>query len=143
MSGAVNESKEGQAVRLQGYIVPLEVAPDGKVTEFFLAAYMGACIHVLPPPSNQMVYVKVSATQGVGSMYDACAVTGALHTRSKVVGLGDSAYTIDVMSMDSDCQSLVRRQCIAATWSNTPGNCRYSQLCDVIDDVLDVRSLLS
>jgi uncharacterized protein len=100
MSSAVNESLDGQTVRLEGYIVPLEVASNGKATEFFLAVYLGACIHVPPPPPNQMVYAKVSAKQGPGSMYDAYAVTGVLHTHGKIVGLGGSAYTMDVKMVE-------------------------------------------
>lgn len=100
MSAAVNEELDGKVVRLQGYIVPLEVAPNGKVIEFFLASYVGACIHVPPPPPNQMIYAKVPARNGLGSMYDAYAVTGVLRTHGKVVGLGGSAYTMDVQFVE-------------------------------------------
>lgn len=100
LSSAVNESLDGQVVRLEGYIVPLEVASNGKVTEFFLAAYVGACIHVPPPPPNQMVYAKVAARQGPGSMYDAYAVTGVIRTHGKTAGLGGSAYTMDVQLVE-------------------------------------------
>lgn len=100
MSSAVNEDLDGQVVRLEGYIVPLEVASNGKVTEFFLAAYVGACIHVPPPPPNQMIYAKVPAKQGLGSMYDAYAVTGVMRTHGKIVGLGGSAYTMDVQFVE-------------------------------------------
>lgn len=100
MSSAVNESLEGQMVRLEGYIVPLEVDRNGNTTEFFLAAYVGACIHVPPPPPNQMVYAKVSGRQGIASMYDAYAITGVLHARSRSVGLGGSAYTMDVRAVE-------------------------------------------
>ena len=96
MSSAVNQKLDGKVVRLQGYIVPLEVAPDGRVTEFFLAAYAGACIHVPPPPPNQMVHAKVPASQGLKSMYDAYAITGVLRTQGKINGMAASAYTIEV-----------------------------------------------
>jgi uncharacterized protein len=101
MSSAVNAELDGQVVRLEGYIVPLEVSGNGRVTEFFLAAYAGACIHVPPPPPNQMVYAKVPAKQGIGgSMYDAYALTGTLKTHAKSVGLNGSAYTMDVQSIE-------------------------------------------
>lgn len=96
LSSAVNDQLDGQTVRLEGYIVPLEVAPDGRVTEFFLAPYMGACIHVPPPPPNQMVYAKVAVKLAPRSMYDAYALTGIMHIHGKSVGLGGSAYTLDV-----------------------------------------------
>lgn len=100
LSSAVNEALDGKTVRIEGYIVPLEVAPNGKVTEFFFASYVGACIHVPPPPPNQMVYVKVPARLAVGSMYDAYALTGVLRTSGKILGLGGSAYSMQVIKVE-------------------------------------------
>ncbi len=48
---------DGQQVKLPGYIVPLEVSEEGRTTEFLLVPYYGACIHVPPPPSNQIVHI--------------------------------------------------------------------------------------
>jgi uncharacterized protein len=42
--------------RVPGYMVPLEDNLE-EVTEFLLVPYPGACIHVPPPPPNQIVYV--------------------------------------------------------------------------------------
>ena len=44
-------------VRIPGFVVPLE--GDAKsIREFLLVPYFGACIHVPPPPANQLVLVK-------------------------------------------------------------------------------------
>lgn len=99
MSGAVNEGLDGQTVRLSGYIVPLEVGPNGRVTQFFLAPYAGACIHVPPPAPNQMVYIKAFGGQRIDSIYDAYTVTGVLHARIKSVGQNAAAYTLDLQAM--------------------------------------------
>jgi len=59
----VNKTK----AKIPGFMVPLE---DNQqlVTEFLLVPSPQACIHVPPPPPNQMVYVKmrkgVPAAQG-------------------------------------------------------------------------------
>ena len=54
---AVNTELDGQNVRIPGYLLPLDF--DGKkVTEFLLVPYVGACIHVPPPPPNQIVHVR-------------------------------------------------------------------------------------
>jgi hypothetical protein len=50
---------DGTKVRIPGYIVPLEADDQGRLTEFFLVPFLGACIHVPPPPPNQIVYVKL------------------------------------------------------------------------------------
>jgi len=96
----VNQSLDGRMVRLKGYVVPMEVGADGKVTEFFLVSYVGACIHVPPPPPNQMVYVKTGRKFDVGSMYDAYAVTGILHTHSRTNGRLAAAYSLDVRKVE-------------------------------------------
>ncbi len=49
---------EGQSVKIPGFMVPLE-DDQNKVTEFLLVPTPQACIHVPPPPPNQMVYVKM------------------------------------------------------------------------------------
>ncbi len=47
----------GQSVRLPGYLLPLETEGE-KVVEFLLVPTVGACIHVPPPPANQIVHVE-------------------------------------------------------------------------------------
>ena len=42
--------------RMPGYMVPVEDNLE-EVTEFLLVPYPGACIHVPPPPANQIVHV--------------------------------------------------------------------------------------
>ena len=49
---------EGQKVKIPGFMVPLEDNQQ-KVTEFLLVPTPQACIHVPPPPPNQMIYVKM------------------------------------------------------------------------------------
>ena len=43
--GQDRRQPDGKAVRLGGYPVPLENDAKGRVTEFFLVPYPGACIH--------------------------------------------------------------------------------------------------
>jgi len=47
-------------VQITGYLVPLETSPDGIIT-LLLAPYAGACIHVPPPPPNQLIYIELKA----------------------------------------------------------------------------------
>lgn len=53
----VVRSLDGVRVRLPGYVVPLDITDAGRVIEFLLVPYYGACIHVPPPPSNQIIHV--------------------------------------------------------------------------------------
>ena len=49
----VEPALNGQRVRIPGFVVPLERKGD-EVSEFLLVPYFGACVHVPPPPSNQI-----------------------------------------------------------------------------------------
>lgn len=94
MKGDVNEALDGQQVRLPGFVVPLELDEEGRVTEFFLVPYFGACIHVPPPPPNQMVYVVMDRGIDLGSMYSAYWISGTMATRRRDTSMGAAAYTL-------------------------------------------------
>jgi len=94
MSFNVNPKLDGKRIRLPGFIVPLEVGKDGKVTEFFLVPYFGACIHVPPPPPNQIVHVTLARGMALDSIYEAYWVTGRLSVQNKSTRLGAAAYTL-------------------------------------------------
>ncbi|MDA9351851.1 DUF3299 domain-containing protein, partial [Ascidiaceihabitans sp.] len=51
-STGVRTDLNGQIVRLPGFIVPIEYSGTG-VTAFILVPFVGACVHVPPPPPNQ------------------------------------------------------------------------------------------
>jgi len=90
---------DGARVRLAGFLVMLEGTSRG-VTEFLLVPYFGACIHVPPPPANQIVHVFPREPVPDSLAGEAIWVTGALttaqaHTRHGVVG-----YRIDAAQVE-------------------------------------------
>lgn len=82
----------GQTVKLPGYIVPLDVMDDGKVTEFLLVPYFGACIHVPPPPSNQIVLVKYPKGVELDALYEPFWIQGPLKAENATSELADAGY---------------------------------------------------
>ena len=86
------EELNGQRVRIPGYLLPLEMS-DTKVKEFLLVPYIGACIHVPPPPPNQIVHVKIVQKEGyrVKTMYEPVWVSGEISVKSMVKDL----YLVD------------------------------------------------
>ncbi len=90
----VNAALDGRLVRLPGFIVPLEIDAEGRVTEMFLVPYFGACIHVPPPAPNQIVYVVLAAPLTLESINDAYWVTGRLRATNRGTRLGNSAYLL-------------------------------------------------
>jgi uncharacterized protein len=100
-SAVVNQKLSETRVKIPGFIVPVVVDDNGVVTEFFLVPYFGACIHVPPPPPNQIVYVKLSSGGiRVGSMEDAFWVTGTLHAQLSGTSLAKAAYTLDATRIE-------------------------------------------
>ncbi len=93
MSAPVVGELNNQRVRLPGFVVPM--AFDGTdVTEFLLVPYVGACIHVPPPPSNQIVYVQSETAYPIKRLFDPVWVTGTLTTKMFLNELGDAGYTM-------------------------------------------------
>jgi uncharacterized protein len=81
-------------VRLPGFVVPLETNSAGRVTEFLLVPYVGACIHVPPPPPNQIVYVRIQPAIPPPSEFAAFWITGQMKVATSRSALGATAYTL-------------------------------------------------
>jgi hypothetical protein len=76
-NGLVVDELNGQNIRLAGYVLPLEFSDKG-VDEFLLVPYVGACIHVPPPPPNQIVYVRSKDKIMADDLYRPVWVTGRI-----------------------------------------------------------------
>lgn len=91
----VVDSLNGEQVRLSGLVVPLEWHGD-TLNEFLLVPYLGACVHVPPPPANQIVYVRMQQEPvDMLGLFDAVTVTGTLLTVYSEREEGDAAYTLE------------------------------------------------
>ena len=81
LDAPVVKALDGQSVSLPGFVVPLE-GDSELITEFLLVPYFGACIHVPPPPPNQLVHVTIKGGVPIDSLYDAIVVTGGIKTQT-------------------------------------------------------------
>ncbi|MCE0464667.1 DUF3299 domain-containing protein [Pseudomonas uvaldensis] len=86
---------DGQQIRLPGYIVPLEVSEEGRTTDFLLVPYFGACIHVPPPPSNQIVHVKSEVGVKLDELYQPYWVEGPMQVKPSTSELADAGYQME------------------------------------------------
>jgi hypothetical protein len=91
---AVNAALDRRRVRLPGFVVPLEIDAQGRVTELLLVPYYGACIHVPPPPPNQIVLVTLAAPLELGAMDTAYWITGRMEVAASKTRLAATAYAI-------------------------------------------------
>jgi len=91
---AVVTELDGKRVRIGGYVVALDFDAT-KIKEFLLVPFVGACIHVPPPPPNQIIYVKAADAFEIGGQFDPIYVTGTLKTARQFTGLAATGYTIE------------------------------------------------
>ena len=96
----VVEALDGQRVRIGGYVVPLDFDAT-KVKEFLLVPFVGACIHVPPPPANQIVYVRSEAGFDVKGSFDPVWVTGRLNATQTFTGLAETGYSLEAETVEA------------------------------------------
>lgn len=73
-----NGDVEGQLVQLPGYVLPLDPGDSRELRAFLLVPYVGACIHVPPPPPNQMVFVEAQAGVKNPGVFSPVKITGQI-----------------------------------------------------------------
>ena len=92
--GSVRQELNGSEVKIPGFVVPLE-GDEEKITEFLLVPYFGACIHVPPPPPNQIIYVKFPKGAPIQQLWDVIYVVGTLKTETLNHELAETGYIIE------------------------------------------------
>ena len=85
------QALSGKAVKVPGFMVPLEDDMNS-VKEFLLVPSPQACIHVPPPPPNQMVYVKMK--KGTNVANGPIWVYGTLNLVTKRSMYGEASFEI-------------------------------------------------
>lgn len=95
-STRVIQGFDGKAIRIPGFIVPLEQNEDKEVTRFFIVPYFGACLHMPPPPPNQILYVESEQGITLENLYDPYWFEGIVSIEQKVDAMGTSAYSLSL-----------------------------------------------
>lgn len=88
-----NKTLDGAYIKMPGYILPFEMTAQG-VTEFMLVPYVGACIHVPPPPPNQLVYVRAETPWPTDNMWDPVWVTGTMKLELQQTAVASVGYAL-------------------------------------------------
>lgn len=83
---------DGQKIRSPGFMVPLE-DNRARVSEFLLVPNPQACIHAPPPPSNQMVYVRM-VSGDAKTLFGPVMVEGILRVTSQTHQYGTASFQI-------------------------------------------------
>lgn len=88
-------------VSIKGFIIPLDYDTKQRVIEFLLVPYIPSCMHVPPPPSNQMVHVKLHEGKKMKDIFYPVEAVG--HLKISKAKLLDNrlttSYAMDVRSL--------------------------------------------
>lgn len=95
-SDRIKPEFDRQQVRIPGFVVPLEFDDEQTVTSFLLVPYFGACMHLPPPPPNQVIYADFPQGFQIDALYDPVNIEGQLRTLPRSTELGAAAYTMQV-----------------------------------------------
>ncbi|WP_372068667.1 DUF3299 domain-containing protein [Vibrio pelagius] len=99
--GSVRPELNGSNVKIPGFVIPLE-GDSESISEFLLVPFYGACIHVPPPPPNQIIYVKFEEGTPTKDLWDIVYITGTLKTETVIsddIGV-ESGYSIEGASLE-------------------------------------------
>ncbi|MFC1235965.1 DUF3299 domain-containing protein [Vibrio sp. F74] len=91
MAEAVTTEFDGQKVRIPGFLVPVEFSAPLVATEFLLVPVAGACIHMPPPPANQIVRVSYPEGYKVETVQYPVWVEGVISSKLET----DNVYLVD------------------------------------------------
>jgi hypothetical protein len=88
-----NPKIDNVAVKIPGFVVSLEREGDA-LTEFLVVPYYGGCIHVPPPPLNQIIHVHSNKPiEGIRTM-DAVWISGTLKIGTSETMMGVAGYNM-------------------------------------------------
>ena len=97
-SGFINMNLNNKKIKIAGYITPIAFDGDN-VTEFLFVPFRGACIHVPPPPANQIIYVKSASGLKADEIWSPQWITGTLLANSVSTIVADVGYSIQDASV--------------------------------------------
>lgn len=98
----INKEIIGKKIRIDGFMVPLDFDYGEALTveEFVLVPDAGMCIHVPPPPPNQMIFIKLRKPERVRYMYQPIAVEGILKNTAPIEEIYNSIYEMTAESLE-------------------------------------------
>lgn len=101
--GQVRTDLNGKQIKIAGFVIPLE-SEDQKITELLLVPYFGACLHVPPPPENQIIYVKFAQGIALQELWDVVYVHGKLQAENSSHEMAEAGYVMQGIKVEEYTQ---------------------------------------
>ena len=95
----LNPALDGAYIKIPGFIIPIDLSTTG-VTSFVLVPYIGACLHVPPPPPNQLIFVTTETPWPSDNLWDAVWVTGQMNHEIQTTELAEIGYALRSDAME-------------------------------------------
>jgi uncharacterized protein len=93
--GPTVDALNGEKVRIPGFILSLDMSEKG-IKDFLFVPYVGACLHVPPPPTNQLIAaVSDEYLKGI-DMWQPVFLFGTLIIEDVKSELGNSSYSLNI-----------------------------------------------
>lgn len=98
-SSGVRTDWNGKIVRINGFVVPIDYSGSG-IVAFILVPYVGACVHVPPPPANQLVFVTTETPYENDAFWSPVSVTGMFGVSAISTKLADIGYALSAENIE-------------------------------------------
>lgn len=107
VSTRIVPAMHNQPIRVPGFIVPLSFGEDLSITQFFLVPFFGACIHLPPPPPNQIIFVNYPKGLALEDMHSPYWVSGVIKTQLIENNTATAAYSLTMDAYERYTEELV------------------------------------
>ncbi len=90
-----------QVVKIAGFPVPLSGSSMHSVKEFLLVPSAGMCIHVPPPPPNQLVHVILVEEAPIEDFFGPVWISGQLQVVNGPSEYGAAGFQMEGLNLES------------------------------------------
>lgn len=95
-----NPDLDGKKIKIAGYVAPLDFSEQASLQEFLLVPYFGACIHVPPPPANQIIYITLKKPAKGLHTFSTVWVYGTITIDKTETDMGRAGYTMQAEALE-------------------------------------------